>query len=337
MRAKSVFPPDLLLIVTGCVFTVMIGICSIDAAPINAGYEYQEIKQLYKKSLKGYESTELEVLIETSRTFIDKHPKYKKTDHVYYILGNGLIRADRTDEGIQIFQRLAKDYSMASYVAPALLELGLAYDKLNQHDKANVAYQKLIKHPKYGSRSFAKRAQELFALDKAQRTGSMSPSSSQGNQPSALVGQKAIDFHVTDLNGAELSLEKYRNKVVLLDFWAIWCGPCLAEMPNVKRVYEKYKDRNFQIIGINLDQNRSKLQDYLKKEGIRWPQFFDGKGWQNEVAQMYQVNSIPSMYLIDGSGVVRKANLRGPALESAIGELIRENNAKTPSSKSDPN
>ena len=224
---------------------------------------------------------------------------------------------------------------MASYVAPALLELGLAYDKLDQHDNADVAYQKLIKHPKYSSRSFAKRAQELFALDKAQRTGSMSPSGSQGNQPNALVGQKAIDFHVTDLNGAELSLEKYRNKVVLLDFWAVWCGPCLAEIPNVKRVYEKYKDRNFQIIGINLDRNRSRLQDYLNKEGITWPQFFDGKGWKNKVAEMYRVNSIPSMYLIDGNGVVRKANLRGPALESAIGELIRKNNAKTLSSKSD--
>ena len=83
MRAKSVFSSDLLLIVIGCVAMIMIGICSIDAAPINAGYEYQEIKRLYKKSLKSYESTEFKVLIETSRTFIDKHPKYKKTDHVY--------------------------------------------------------------------------------------------------------------------------------------------------------------------------------------------------------------------------------------------------------------
>ena len=139
---------------------------------------------------------------------------------------------------------------------------------------------------------------------------------------------KAIDFQVKDLNGNPLSLKKYRGKVILLDFWATWCGPCLVEMPNVKRVYQKYKDQNFQIIGISLDTSRSNLRSYLRREGITWPQFFDGAGWKNSIAQKYGVNSIPRMYLIDGDGLIRKKNVRGRALEVAVAELVRENNQR---------
>ena len=139
---------------------------------------------------------------------------------------------------------------------------------------------------------------------------------------------KAPDFQVKALDGEPLSLEKYRGKVILLDFWAAWCGPCLAEMPNIKRVYKKYKDRGFQIIGISLDTNRSSLRSYLRRERITWPQFFDGTGWENSVAQKYGINSIPRMYLIDGNGFIREEDLRGRALEVAVAKLVAENNRR---------
>ena len=139
---------------------------------------------------------------------------------------------------------------------------------------------------------------------------------------------KALDFEVRGFNGEALSLNKYRGKVILLDFWATWCGPCLEEMPNVKRVYRKYKDQNFQIIGISLDTNRSSLRSYLQRERITWPQFFDGAGWDNSVAQKYEVNGIPQTYLIDGNGFIRKENLRGRALDAAVAELVNENNQR---------
>ena len=146
--------------------------------------------------------------------------------------------------------------------------------------------------------------------------------------PPVRSGPKAIDFQVRDLNGNPLSLRKYRGKVILLDFWATWCGPCLTEMPNIKQIYQKYKNQNFQIIGISLDTNGSSLRSYLKREGITWPQFFDGAGWNNSIAQKYGINSIPRMYLIDGNGTIRKENVRGHALEIAVDELVRENNRK---------
>ncbi len=316
-----------LLIAVGCILTVLC-VSFVNAASIKTSYKYQEIKRLHKMALQNSESAGLNMLIEKSRAFIAENPKYKRIDQVYYIFGNALTQAGHTEEAIKAYQQLVENYPKATYFATALLEMGLAYDRIDQHDKADRAYHRLAGHPKYGSRASAKTAKLLLQLEKENRIGEVPTRASHRGRPDALVGKKAIDFNVKDLNGDDLSLEKYRGNVILLDFWAVWCGPCIAEMPNVKQVYEKYKEANFQIIGISLDQSRDTLVGYLEKEGITWPQFFDGNGWQNQVAEMYGINSIPRMYLIDDEGVVRKANVRGQALEPAVAELIRENNAK---------
>ena len=112
---------------------------------------------------------------------------------------------------------------------------------------------------------------------------------------------------------------------MLLDFWATWCGPCLDEIPNVKRTYQKYKNQKFQIISISLDNERAALEAYIEREGIMWPQYYDNS---RQVSNMYQVRAIPSTFLIDGDGIVRKTNLRGNALETAVAELVQENMAR---------
>lgn len=316
-----------LLIVVGYLLTTLC-ISSVDAASIKTSYKYQEIKRLHKMVLQDSEPAGLNMLIQKSRTFIAEHPKYKRIDQVYYIFGNALTKVDNAEEAVKAYQQLVENYPKATYFAPALLEMGLAYDRLGQHDKADAAYHQLVEHPKYGSRASAKTANRLLALERENRTGEIPASPSFGGRSDALVGKKALDFNVKDLDGNDLSLEKYRGNVILLDFWAVWCGPCIAEMPNVKQVYEKYKDNNFQIIGISLDENRNTLVGYLEKEGIAWSQFFDGSGWKNQVAQMYGISAIPHMYLIDGEGMIRKSGVRGHALEPAVAELVQENNAK---------
>ena len=327
MRFHNDFHRYPLPIVVGCVLITLCTV-SIGAASIKTSYKYQEIKRLHKMIGQKSEPAGLNMLIQKSRAFIAEHPKYKRIDQVYYIFGNALTKAGDTEEAVKAYQQLVENYPKATYFAPALLEMGLAYDRLGQHDKADAAYHQLVEHPKYGSRAAAKTANRLLALQKEKRTGEIPTSPSYRGQPDALVGKKAMDFNVKDLDGNDLSLEKYRGNVILLDFWAVWCKPCIAEMPNVKGVYEKHKDANFQIIGISLDQRRETLVGYLQEDGITWPQFFDGNGWENWVAQMYGINSIPRMYLIDGDGIVRKANVRGHALEPAVAELVRENNAK---------
>lgn len=138
------------------------------------------------------------------------------------------------------------------------------------------------------------------------------------------IGKPAPDFQAVDLKGQELSLKKYRGQVVLLDFWATWCAPCRAEMPHLKKVYDKYKDQKFEIIGISLDRGQAVLDSYIEKQGMTWPQFLDN----GTVTKMYNVTGIPATFLIDGEGIVRKVKLRGRALDEAVAELVKENLAE---------
>ena len=134
------------------------------------------------------------------------------------------------------------------------------------------------------------------------------------------AGKPAQDFTANDLEGNEISLSGYRGKVVLLDFWATWCAPCVAELPNVRRVYDEYKDDGFIVIGISLDKYRAVLEDFVQKEKIEWPQVFDAEA-EFEVSLLYQVNLIPSMFLIDRDGILRYTNARGDDLEPCVKKL----------------
>jgi thiol-disulfide isomerase/thioredoxin len=137
------------------------------------------------------------------------------------------------------------------------------------------------------------------------------------------IGVRAADFAAPDLFGNAVSLSDYRGKVVLLDFWATWCGPCVSELPNVKYIYEKYKDAGLAVIGISLDANRNDLEYFVRIADIEWPQIFDGKGWENDLSRLYNIYSIPTTILLDRNGVIRYMNLRGhDELEHAVRDLL---------------
>ena len=136
------------------------------------------------------------------------------------------------------------------------------------------------------------------------------------------IGQRFPGFTETDLKGAPLSVAASKGKVVLIDFWATWCGPCRAEMPNVIAAYQKYRPWGFDVIGISLDEDRSAVVNYTAATGMTWPQFFDGQGWDNKLAKQYGVHSIPMSYLLDRNGVIIGKGLRGPALDEAVNKAI---------------
>ena len=326
----SLFAISISMIVT----VMLIGICThlsaedasqstATVSPAQIGFKYQEIKALYKKLVSKNKPEGLDVLVEKSTDFVTSFPDYKRVDEVYYYLGNGLVRLDKVEEGIKIFEKLIEKHPEARYVQPSLLELGMAYDKLKKYDKADEIYTKLIEHPKFGSRSYAKQAKIYLEMDRSKRTGEIpEPQQRTSAQPSEWIGKPAPEFQVKDLKGEELSLEKYKGQVVLLDFWATWCGPCIAELPNVKKTYQKYKDQKFQIIGISLDRSQKPLEAFIEKEELGWVHYWD-QGRQ--IANQYKVTGIPSMFLLDGQGVIRKAGLRGHALGIAVAELVEEN------------
>lgn len=138
----------------------------------------------------------------------------------------------------------------------------------------------------------------------------------------ALKGTAFNDFDEKDLDGKPISVANYKGKVVLVDFWATWCGPCRAEMPNVIKTYGKYHDKGFEIIGVSLDQDKDKLASFIKDNSMPWPQFFDGQGWQNKLATKYKIESIPANYLIGKDGKIIDSGLRGDDLEAAVAKAV---------------
>ena len=310
-----------LLLMASCVNSTLTATISDS---VSANRAYSEIKTALDELSKGGGPADYDTLIEKLRAFIKTYPKHRRVDEAYYFLGSILVELQRTEEGIAVLEELIKDYPFATYVEQSLLTLGLAYDKISDHPKADVLYEKLANHPRYRSGRYAVTAQQLLEQDKTQRTGELSSSSGVSSTPSRnpFINRPAPDFRVLDIRGEELTLEQYRGQVVLLDFWATWCGPCIAEMPNVKLAYAKHRDRKFQIIGISLDSSIAPLEAYIQREGIEWRQYLDST---SQISGLYNVRAIPSTFLIDGTGIVRRVNLRGLALESAVSELVREN------------
>ena len=137
------------------------------------------------------------------------------------------------------------------------------------------------------------------------------------------IGAEAPELILPMPNDKELSLSSLRGKIVLIDFWASWCGPCRKEMPNVKRCYEKYKNKGFEILGVSLDKDRADWLEAISKDGLTWPQVSDLKFWQSEAVQTYAVQSIPYTVLIDKAGKIIATDLRGAELDKKLAEVLK--------------
>ena len=138
------------------------------------------------------------------------------------------------------------------------------------------------------------------------------------------VGKPAKDFTLELLNGEKFTLSAQKGKVVLVDFWATWCGPCRREIPNLKQYYTEFQNKNFEIIGISLDTKKESLDSYIAKEKLPWKITASLQGWKDVTAKLYGVESIPSYWLIDKKGLLRHFGLIQEKLKEAIAQLVAE-------------
>lgn len=163
------------------------------------------------------------------------------------------------------------------------------------------------------------------------------PNSSAAQQVKAAVRRldaigKPVELSFTDaISGEEVSMEKLKGKVVVLDFWATWCGPCIAELPNMREIYQEYKDKGVEFIGVSLDAPEDqggleKLRSFVKENDLPWLHYYQGNGWESEFSRSWGINSIPAIFVVDQEGNLNSTNARG-RLETIIPELLAKGDA----------
>ncbi len=140
----------------------------------------------------------------------------------------------------------------------------------------------------------------------------------QGAAPA--IGETPV-LKFIDTQSKSVDLAALKGKVVLIDFWATWCGPCVAEVPNVVKTYNALHSKGFEIIGISLDSDKAALTKFAKDKGMTWSQYFDGKGWNNAMATKFGIHSIPAMWLVDKKGKLASTDARGE-LEAEVIKLL---------------
>ena len=207
-----------------------------------------------------------------------------------------------TEEALKQAQAIVADFPNSSFAAFALLYIGDTYEKTGKEAEALAAYEKLVKT--YPDDPAGVRAAGILAFKKL---------------PGSL-----LDLHFTSTDGKTIDLKDYRGKVVLVDFWASWCPPCRASLPALVETEKSLRAKGFQVLGISLDGDKDAMNKFIKSTNMSWPQYFDGKEWDNAIVRKYGIISIPMTLLVDKTGKVREVGLRDHELQAAIQKLLDE-------------
>lgn len=231
------------------------------------------------------------------------HPDNASLDDVLGQAAAAALGVGPADAWAKSLERLAKASKREKTQIKALVALGQVQLGTKHAAAAKTAFEKILKIST--DADYVKLAKGyIFEIEHLQ------------------VGMVAPGFAGKTLDGKEVSLKSLRGKVVLLDFWATWCAPCVAELPHLKEAAARLKDRPFEILSVSLDDEREGLESVVKAVKFPGIKLWDPKGWENPVSALYNVQSIPAWFLIDAKGVIRARDMFGPALMPAIEKAL---------------
>ncbi|MGB0165503.1 MAG: redoxin domain-containing protein [Luteibaculum sp.] len=221
----------------------------------------------------------------------------------------------------QEWQEYARNFAENNPSSPAILSALNVFHPIEDLDVYKNTLNAL--KPKMGNSDYVKRLEEQVQQAESQADAYNAQKKAEEEREQLLAaGKEAPEISLPTPAGKELKLSSLRGKYVLVDFWASWCKPCRMENPNVKKAYDKYHAKGFEIYSVSLDKNKTAWLNAIKADGMNWKHVSDLKFWGSEAAQAYGVNSIPFTLLLDKEGKIIAKNLRGEALHQKLEELF---------------
>jgi len=238
-------------------------------------------------------------------------------DKIQLKVAAGKTEADAADELKQFDALLAQQNGAKTEAAAELIhDEAVIYAALfGDFDKATSLVEKI--KSEYPNTHPAEEADAMLANFAQQARA-------RKIQAALIAGTALPDFSETDIEGKPLAPAGFKGKVVLIDFWATWCPPCRAELPNVIAIYKKYHALGFEIIGVSLDSEKAKLASFIKDQDMPWQQYCDGQEWSNKLVEKFGVDAIPFTILVDGDGKIIGTRLMGSTLEAAVSKALKQ-------------
>jgi thiol-disulfide isomerase/thioredoxin len=226
-----------------------------------------------------------------------------------------LLATERKNAAVaSLNQYVKKEIENSSFPAYSLFLLGMSARSLVKADFEKIMNETVQKFPAHASLSKLKTTYDKQQRERAEIAA--------GANSSSWIGKQAPAFTMNDMNNKPVSLSDFKGKYVLVDFWASWCGPCRMENPNVVKAYQKYKDKNFTILGVSLDKDKDKWVEAILADGLNWMHVSDLQFWNSQAVKVFHFDGIPYNVLIDPNGKIIAESLRGDALEAKLKELL---------------
>ncbi len=276
------------------------------------------------------------------RAFLKAHPKAAERERALYLMAYMKWSLHRYADAAPDYAALLKEFPKTKFLRIALIREAAAHLFSGRADLAlprlRAIERDYFDRPEMFAREMAyalslagKQKEALAFMDRVEfqmklaGKGRLLPRITSHFDKIRMVGKPLKNFKVKDhRTGREISPATFKGKVVLIDFWATWCGPCVADLPLVKATHQKFSKAGFEVFAVSLDEDEAKFKKAIKARGMNYLHHFDGKKWKNELAALYDVHSIPASFLVDRKGIVRAVNVRGSALMRVTEALMGE-------------